>query len=51
MASSPGPGGGPAVARKTGEGFDRPNAEAELPLDINYQKLAEWLVRAFAEGL
>ncbi len=25
--------------------MDRPNAEAELPIDINYQKLTEWLVR------
>jgi hypothetical protein len=24
------------------EGFDRP--DQELPIDINYQKLAEWLV-------
>jgi hypothetical protein len=32
----------PRVVRKAGEGFDRP--EQELPIDINYQKLAEWLV-------
>lgn len=32
------------VARKTGEGYDKPNAEQELPIDVNYQKLAEWLV-------
>jgi hypothetical protein len=34
------------IAKKTGEGYDRPNADQELPIDINYQKLPEWLVRA-----
>lgn len=28
--------------KKAGEGYDKP--EQELPIDINYQKLAEWLV-------
>jgi hypothetical protein len=32
----------PRVVKKAGEGFDRP--DQELPIDINYQKLAEWLV-------
>jgi hypothetical protein len=32
----------PRIVRKAGEGYDKP-AE-ELPIDINYQKLAEWLV-------
>lgn len=32
------------VVRKAGEGYDKPNADQELPIDINYQKLAEWLV-------
>ncbi|EFJ50509.1 hypothetical protein VOLCADRAFT_80276 [Volvox carteri f. nagariensis] len=32
----------PAIARLVGEGVERP--EASLPLDINYAKLAEWLV-------
>lgn len=33
------------IARKVGEGYDRPNADSELPIDINYARLAEWLVR------
>lgn len=41
-------GSDPKVVRKAGEGFDRPNAQAELPIDINYQKLSEWLVSAAA---
>ncbi|GIL55532.1 hypothetical protein Vafri_11095 [Volvox africanus] len=32
----------PAIARLVGEGVERP--DASLPLDINYAKLAEWLV-------
>jgi hypothetical protein len=32
------------IARKVGEGYDRPNAEYEVPIDINYARLAEWLV-------
>jgi hypothetical protein len=36
----------PRIAQKTGEGYDKPNADQELPIDINYQKLPEWLVRA-----
>ena len=35
---------GPAIARKVGEGFGRPDADAELPLDIAYNKLTDWLV-------
>lgn len=35
---------GPATARKVGEGFGRPDADAELPLDIAYNKLTDWLV-------
>ena len=34
------------VARLVGEGMERPNADRELPLDINYAKLSEWLVGA-----
>jgi hypothetical protein len=30
---------------KTGEGFGRPGGESSLPIDINYAKLVEWLVR------
>eukprot|EP00798_Chlamydomonas_sp_ICE-L_P021150 gene21150-28039_t len=33
----------PAIARKVGEGVDRPGGDNELPIDINYQKLSEWL--------
>jgi hypothetical protein len=38
MASTP----EPRIVKKAGEGYDKP--EQELPIDINYQKLAEWLV-------
>lgn len=34
----------PRVVKKAGEGYDKPNADQELPIDINYQKLSEWLV-------
>lgn len=33
----------PAIVKLIGEGVERP--ETCLPLDINYAKLAEWLVR------
>lgn len=29
---------------KVGEGFGRPGGESDLPIDINYAKLIEWLV-------
>ena len=32
------------IAKLVGEGFGRPNAKDETPLDIQYSKLAEWLV-------
>ncbi|GAX76259.1 hypothetical protein CEUSTIGMA_g3703.t1 [Chlamydomonas eustigma] len=32
------------IVRKVGEGVEKPNAEQELPLDINYQRLVDWLV-------
>lgn len=32
------------TAKLVGSGYERPNAESELPLDINYAKLGEWLV-------
>ena len=35
---------GPAIARKVGEGFERPDADIDLPLDIVYNKLIDWLV-------
>ncbi len=31
-------------AKLVGEGYDRPNADNELPLDVNYAKVSEWLV-------
>lgn len=34
--------GEPAIARKIGEGVDKPHAE--LPVDVNYQKIVDWLV-------
>eukprot|EP00775_Hariotina_reticulata_P008742 gene8742-8922_t len=34
----------PRVVKKSGEGYDRPAGDQELPIDINYQKLSEWLV-------
>lgn len=33
------------IVRKVGEGVDKPNAEQELPIDINYLKLVDFLVR------
>lgn len=32
------------TAKLIGEGFSRPNADSELPIDINYAKVNEWLV-------
>ncbi|KAI8112506.1 hypothetical protein M9434_003829 [Picochlorum sp. BPE23] len=31
-------------AKLVGEGFDKPDGEQELPIDINYAKLVEWVV-------
>ncbi|KAL4551677.1 hypothetical protein Ndes2526B_g05947 [Nannochloris sp. 'desiccata'] len=31
-------------AKLVGEGYERPNAENELPLDVNYAKVSDWLV-------
>eukprot|EP00887_Chlorella_sp_A99_P006696 scaffold3.g6696.t1 len=33
-----------AVVRKVGEGYDRPDGDSQLPVDIKYDKLQEWLV-------
>ena len=33
------------TAKLVGGGYERPDAEKELPIDINYAKVAEWLVR------
>lgn len=33
-----------SVAKKVGEGYGKPKAEEELPIDINYAKLVEWLI-------
>jgi len=35
---------GSMFASLVGEGFDRPNADQQLPLDVNYAKVGEWLV-------
>lgn len=32
------------TAKLVGGGFERPDADKQLPLDINYAKLPEWLV-------
>ena len=34
----------PVIARKVGEGVGAPNAEQELPIDINYMKIIDFLV-------
>lgn len=34
-------------AKLVGEGFDKPDGEQELPIDINYAKLVEWVVRCY----
>lgn len=33
------------IAKLVGEGFGRPHAVDDTPIDIQYGKLAEWLVR------
>ena len=33
------------TAKLVGGGYERPDADKELPLDVNYAKLPEWLVR------
>lgn len=37
------------TAKLVGSGYERPQADRELPLDVNYAKLNEWLVREGAE--
>ena len=32
------------LIKMEGGGFSRPNADNELPIDIQYQKLSAWLV-------
>lgn len=39
----------PSIAKKIGEGMERPNADKELPLDINYQKIVDWLVKGLCK--
>ena len=34
-------------ASLVGEGYERPNADAESTLDVNYAKVGEWLVRTY----
>lgn len=31
-------------AKLVGEGYENPHADSDLPLDVNYAKIAEWLV-------
>lgn len=38
------------IAKLEGGGYERPDADKQLPLDINYAKLGEWLVRPPADG-
>ncbi len=33
------------IARLIGEGYGKPDGKDETPIDIQYPKLAEWLVR------
>ena len=33
------------IARLIGEGYGKPDGKDETPIDIQYAKLAEWLVR------
>lgn len=34
----------PLIARLVGGGVERPNGDTQMPLDINYGKVSEWLV-------
>ncbi len=34
----------PAIVRKVGEGQDKPLGEQEIPIDVHYQKLLDFLV-------
>ena len=34
----------PAIAKLVGQGVEKPNADRELPLDLHYQKLIDWMV-------
>jgi len=33
------------VALVVGQGYDRPQGDMESPLDVNYSKINEWMVR------
>lgn len=33
-----------SVARLVGYGYDRPSGDDEMPLDVHYAKVTEWLV-------
>ena len=33
------------IARLIGEGYGKPDGKDETPIDIQYAKIAEWLVR------
>jgi hypothetical protein len=32
-------------AKLVGEGFDKPEGDSDLPIDIPYSKIVEWVVR------
>lgn len=36
------------IARLIGEGYGKPDGKDETPIDIQYAKIAEWLVRFVA---
>ena len=38
-----------SIVRQVGAGFDRPDGDRALPLDINYAKLSEWLVSSVGQ--
>ena len=39
-----------SIARKIGEGYDRPGGHSDLPIDINYARVAEWLVSIYCRN-
>ena len=38
------------IARLIGEGYGKPDGKDETPIDIQYAKIAEWLVRCSSLG-
>lgn len=33
------------VAKLVGEGYEKPSGDSEMPLDVNYAKIVDWMVR------